>query len=40
MDAPVFLQMCHVLSENRFTKSVSVARGVSPDCKMCVRDMK
>ena len=33
-----FLQMCHVLSENRVTKSGSDSRGVSPDCKMCVRD--
>ena len=30
--------MCHNHSENRVTKSVSVARDVSPDCKMCVRD--
>ena len=29
--------MCHIHIENCVTKSVSVARGVSPDCKMCVR---
>ena len=33
-----FLQMCHILSENRVTYSVSAPRCVSPDCKMCVRD--
>ena len=27
-----------ILSDNRVTKSVSDLRGVSPDCKMCVRD--
>ena len=32
------LQMCHIHSENRVTYSISDPRGVSPDCKMCVRD--
>ncbi len=35
-----FLQMCHIHSEKRVTKTVSAPRGVSPDCKMCVRDTK
>ena len=30
--------MCHILSDNRVTKSFCVSRDVSPDCKMCVRD--
>ena len=32
--------MCHILSENRVTYSVSAPRCVSTDCKMCVRDTK
>ena len=36
----VTLQMSHILSEKRVTKSVSDQRGVRPDCKMCVRDTK
>ena len=31
------LQVCHIHSENRVTYSISDPRGVSPDCKMCVR---
>ena len=32
--------MCHILSENRVTKSVSAPLGFSPNCKMCIRDTK
>lgn len=32
------LPVCHILSENRVTKSVSAPLGFSPNCKMCVRD--
>ena len=32
------LQVCHIHSENRVTYSISDPRGVSPDCKMCVRE--
>ena len=34
------LPMCHILSGNRVTKSVSAPLGFSPNCKMCVRDTK
>ena len=34
------LQVCHIHSENRVTYLIGDPRGVSPDCKMCVRDTK